>query len=87
MSYPIPTRREVSKSRPSSLPPGLSRKVPMSDDPLDCLTEIGTLTMQRMNSDDDIAPGEAFTLGQIAGIAMRIPEVAQRMKEQEEAGD
>lgn len=54
-------------------------------DPIDCLKEIAALAMDRMNSGDKIAPGEAFTLGQISGTACRVPEVMTYLREREES--
>lgn len=56
---------------------------PPSDDALDCLVEIYALAMDRMNS-GPVSGGEAFTLGRITGTAMRVPLVAERVRELDE---
>lgn len=58
-----------------------------TSDPVDCLVEIVQLTMKRMTS-AKVGADEALVLGEIAGVAIRLPEVMQRvnevMKEQEQ---
>jgi hypothetical protein len=59
-----------------------------SKDPVDCLREIAALAMDRMNTSQGvIAPAEAFTLGQITGIAMRVSGVTEYLKAREEQSD
>lgn len=58
-----------------------------TDDPVGCLAEIATLAMRRMNSGSEIAPDEAFTLGAITGIAMRVPAVSELVKMLEQESD
>lgn len=48
-------------------------------DPKDLLAEIVQLAMDRMNTGDDISSWEAWTLGQISGIASRCPDVLSRV--------
>lgn len=55
----------------------------MSNDPIDCLTEIAKLAMDRANS-GDVTANEMFTLGEITGIAWRVPAVGRRLKEMED---
>jgi hypothetical protein len=53
-----------------------------SGDPMDALVEIVVLTMARMNAGgDEVSRGEAFTLGQIGGIATRVPGIVERVTE------
>jgi hypothetical protein len=56
--------------------------VSVSRDPMDALVEIVVLTMARTNAGGgDIGSGEAFTLGQISGIATRVPGIVERVTE------
>jgi hypothetical protein len=54
-----------------------------SEDPLDCLVEIASIAIDRMNKGSNVGGEEAFTLGEITGICCRLDAVMDALRQRE----